>query len=142
MKPLASRVLVVCMAVGPLGFSSCGPSAYDPAAESLVAKEAAGLKFASRTGIVELNLLKTLSPEVAKEITSECDHLCLNGLEEVSDETAATLAGAHCSLEMASLKKLDNQSLAKKLAARDGVLLLNNISEIQPEVMRAVATHK
>lgn len=124
-----------------LNFVGCKPKLYDPAVTHLTNDDVVGITFSSPTGIVELRSLTFLSPQVATKITAECSHLCLNGLEEVSDETAEILAASKCSIEMPSLKTLDNIPLSKKLAQQEGVLLLNEILDLNPEIAKAVATH-
>ena len=141
MKKISHVVSLWLLSLISLSFVSCNPTPYDPTVSSLTEDSTKGISFDSSTGIVELSLLKSLSPAVAERITADCSHLCLNGLEEVSDETAEILASSKCSIEMTSLKTLDNIPLSKKLAQQEGVLLLNEIPELNPEITREVASH-
>jgi len=94
-----------------------------------------------KSGRLLLNGLKTISPEVAKELARHEGWLSLGGLATLSDETAEALVAHKGYLHLDGLKKISDQA-AQALARHNGELFLNGLTSISDEVAKALAQHR
>lgn len=93
-----------------------------------------------KSGRLALDGLKTLTPEVAKELAKHEGWLSLNGLKEISDEAAAGLGQHKGVLHLNGLARVTDGTAAA-LAANRGELALNGLTAISDESARALAKH-
>ena len=97
----------------------------------------------TRAGVC-LDGLKDISPEVAKELAQIkpkwLGHLTLNGLEDISLESAESLKGFPCCIELKGVSRISPE-VAEQLGQKRDHLELG-ITEISPEVAHALADNE
>jgi hypothetical protein len=93
-----------------------------------------------KSGRLLLNGLKTLAPDVAKELARHEGWLSLNGLTSLSNETAEVLGQHKGFLHLDGLTKISDEA-AKALTRHNGELSLNGLTSLSNEAAGAFASH-
>ncbi|MBM3972403.1 MAG: DUF1588 domain-containing protein, partial [Planctomycetes bacterium] len=91
-----------------------------------------------KSGRLGLDGLKSLSPDVAKELAKHEGWLSLNGLTEISDAAAASLGQRKGDLHLNGLAKISDAAAAS-LAGIRSELALNGLTTLSDESARALA---
>ena len=93
-----------------------------------------------RSGTLLLDGLKTLPPEVARELAKHEGSLSLNGLKDISNDAAAALGQHKGALYLDGLTMISDASAAG-LAAHQGDLSLNGLTAIPDEIAGGLVRH-
>ena len=93
-----------------------------------------------KSGRLLLGGLKTLPPEVARELAKHEGALSLNGLKDISNDAAAALGQHKGALYLDGLSMISDASAAG-LAAHQGDLSLNGLTAIPDEIAGGLVRH-
>ena len=93
-----------------------------------------------KSGRLLLGGLKTLPPEVARELAKHEGSLSLNGLKDISNDAAAALGQHRGALYLDGLSMISDASAAG-LAAHQGDLSLNGLTAIPDEIAGGLVRH-
>lgn len=91
---------------------------------------------------LNLNGLKELSSETARVLARHNGILDLDGLTALSPEAEQALAKQEGNLSLKGLTTLSSVPLAEKLAKQEGWLFLNGLTTLSDEAAQAIAQHK
>ena len=94
-------------------------------------------KIAARPGPLALPFLRSVSPEAARALVDRDERVCLAGLAEASVPVQEALAAGRCRLDLPALRRLESESLARKLAASP-VVYLGGLEELSAEVVEVL----
>ena len=70
------------------------------------------------------------------------EDLSLDGLTELSDAAAESLATHEGDLSLKGLTKLTNTLLARRLAGQEGVLVLSDLTELSDAAAESLSKHE
>ncbi len=137
MRSLILSLIRVCF-LGVLGLATLLAD-DSPQLQQVTVEEAQRLAQ-DKSGRLALDGLKSLSPEVGKELAKHEGWLSLNGLKEISDESAVALGQHKGVLHLNGLAKVTDATAAA-LAAHRGELSLNGMTAISDESAHSLAKH-